>query len=254
MIYDLQKASVWKRISAFLFDVILLVILAVSFCWALSAALGFDSHYEAMNSAYAKYEQEYGVSFNMTAEEYNALTEEEQQNYAEASKALSQDSDAVYAYNMILQLTILISTFGILAAFLALEFGVPMLLGHGRTLGKKIFGIAVMKKDGVRVNGVCMFIRTILGKFTIETMIPVMLIFMIFFNVMGVAGTAMLLLLLGVQAGMFLFTRTHTTIHDELASTVTVDFASQMIFDTREELIAYKEKVHAEQAARKEYP
>ena len=42
MIYDLQKASMWKRISAAMFDGILLGIAAVLFAWLLSLALGFD--------------------------------------------------------------------------------------------------------------------------------------------------------------------------------------------------------------------
>ena len=36
-----------------------------------------------------------------------------------------------------------------------------------------------------------------------------------------------------------------------LAGTVTVDFASQMIFDSPEELLEYKKKLHAEAAAAK---
>ena len=34
---------------------------------------------------------------------------------------------------------------------------------------------------------------------------------------------------------------------------VAVDMASQMIFDTKADLIAYKEKVHAEQSAKQPY-
>ena len=56
-----------------------------------------------------------------------------------------------------------------------------------------------------------------------------------------------------VQAGMLVFTRSRLVIHDALACTVAVDVASQLIFPDREAMIAYKEKVHAEQAARAEY-
>ena len=40
MIYDLQKASMWKRVSAWLFDTILLSIVAVGFAFLLSTILG----------------------------------------------------------------------------------------------------------------------------------------------------------------------------------------------------------------------
>ena len=70
MIYDLQKASMWKRISAFLFDFILLVIAVAGFAFILSAAFGFDKHNTALNDAYAKYEAEYGVVFDISQEEF----------------------------------------------------------------------------------------------------------------------------------------------------------------------------------------
>lgn len=45
---ELQKASFWKRISAWLFDNILLVTLTVLFALMLSALLGFDRQSEAL--------------------------------------------------------------------------------------------------------------------------------------------------------------------------------------------------------------
>ena len=61
MIYDLQKANMWKRISAFLFDGILLGILAVLFAWLLSMVLRYDSWNNKLNDAYTRYGEEYGV-------------------------------------------------------------------------------------------------------------------------------------------------------------------------------------------------
>ena len=54
-------------------------------------------------------------------------------------------------------------------------------------------------------------------------------------------------LLLLVQIIIISSTKANTPIHDKLAHTVTVDFASQMIFDTTEDMIAYKKRIHAEQ-------
>ena len=50
MTFDLQRANVWKRISAFLFDVILLAISCVLCAWGLSALLGFDAQYQTLLS------------------------------------------------------------------------------------------------------------------------------------------------------------------------------------------------------------
>ena len=110
-----------------------------------------------------------------------------------------------------------------------------------------------MRVDGVKVVGPLMFIRTVLGKFTIETMIPIFIIMMIFFGSVGIEGTIILGLILLVQVVLMIKTQTNSAIHDILAKTVVIDVASQMIFDSEADLIAYKEKTHAEKAARQAY-
>lgn len=253
MIYDLQKASMWKRISAWLFDTILLGVVAVLFAWLLSIAVGFDAHNEALNERYAFYETQYGVDFQMSLSDYEAMTEEQAKAMEDAYAALSADEDAAYHYQMVVRLTLIITSIGILLAYLVMEDCVPLLLKNGQTLGKKIFGIAVMRTSGIRINGICLFIRTVLGKYTIETMIPVFILIMIYWGSMGLAGTLVLLALLIGQCVALIATRTNSPIHDLLAGTVVIDVASQMIFNTQEEMIAYKQKVHAEKVARQPY-
>ncbi len=253
MIFDLQKASMWKRISAWLFDFIIFVIAAVGIAFLLSAILGYDKHNTALNEAYAKYEAEYGVIFDVTQEEYMQLSAEKQATWNEAYQALIKDNEAMYSYNMVINLTLVISTLAILLAYLVLEFFIPIKFGNGQTLGKKIFGVAVMRTDGVKVTAPLMFIRTILGKFTIETMIPVLICVMIFFNMIGIVGMFILGLILLLQIILMIATYTNSCIHDVLAKTVAVDMASQLIFETEEELIAYKNKVHAEKVAHETY-
>ena len=253
MIFDLQKANMWKRISAFLFDFILLVVAVAGFAFVLSAVLGFDKHNTALNDAYAKYETEYGVVFNISQEEFIQQSEAEQQAWNDAYQALIKDQEAMYSYNMVINLTLVISTLAVLFAYLVLEFFVPLKFENGQTLGKKIFGVAVMRVDGVKVTAPLLFIRTILGKFTIETMIPVLICIMIFFNTIGIVGMLILGLILLLQIILMISTHTNSCIHDVLAKTVTVDMQSQLIFDTEEEMIAYKNKVHAERVARQTY-
>ena len=253
MIFDLQKASMWKRISAFLFDVILLGIAAVGVAFILSTVLRFDSYNDALQAAYDGYEAAYDVVFEITEEEYLRMTEADHERYNTAYAALIADKEAMYNYNMVMNLTLVITTLSILAAYLILEFFIPIRLGNGQTLGKKIFGIGVMRVDGVKVVPPLLFIRTILGKFTIETMIPVLIIIMIFFNSIGIVGILILGLILLLQVILMIVTHTNSCIHDVLAKTVTVDIASQMIFESEEEMIEYKKKVHAEKVARQIY-
>ncbi len=253
MIYDLQKATMWKRISAALFDMILLCILIVGVAFIFSTVLGYDNYNEALEDAYEKYETKYGITFEITEEEYNMMPEEKLEKYDAAYRELIADEDAMYTYNMVVNLTLLIVSLSILLAYLLLEFAVPLRLGNGQTLGKKIFGIGVMRTDGVKITAPLLFIRTILGKYTIETMIPVLICIMIFFNSIGVVGTIIIGLILLLQIILLIVTQTNSVIHDTLAKTVVIDVASQMIFESTEELVEYKKKVYAEKAARESY-
>lgn len=251
--FNLQRASTWKRISAYIFDGILLVILTVGVAFLLSVALKYDSHTAKLKQAYAKYESEYGILFNMTEEEYNGMSEEESLNYMNAYNALLSDGEAMYVYHMVINLTLVITTISILLGYAALEFAVPLWLGNGQTLGKKIFGIGLMRTDGIRITPPLLFIRTILGKYTIETMIPVLIIIMIYFNTIGVLGTLILGLILLLQIALFIATYTNSLLHDILAKTVVIDISSQMIFKDEQELLDCKKKVYAEKAAHQTY-
>ncbi|MBQ9150953.1 MAG: RDD family protein [Clostridia bacterium] len=250
--YDLQKANMWKRMSAALFDFIMLGIVAVGLALLLSVLLGYETYSDRLNTLTAQYEAEYGLDFDITAEEYEALSEEKKQAYAAADEAYGSDPEVSSAYGMIVSLSLLITTFAILLAYLLLEFLVPLLLGNGQTLGKKIFGVGVMREDGVKLPPLLLFARTVLGKYTVGTMIPVYIVIMVYFNMMGVFGTVIIGALLLVQAILFFGTKAHTPIHDKLAHTVTVDIASQMIFDSPEALLEYKKRIHAEEAETRE--
>lgn len=249
----LQKASFGKRIISAIFDGILISIIAVGLIALLSAAFKSDSYLNKVNSAYAKYESKYGIEFQITEQEYEELSEQQKTAWDMAYQALLEDEDVIYAYNMYINLTLLITTFGILISVIIVEFVVPLFFGNGQTLGKKIFGIALMHKDGIRVNNVQLFARAVLGKFAIELMIPVYIIMMIIFNSIGVVSIAVLLVLLVIEIICLIATRTNSLLHDALAGTVAVDMASQRIFESREALIEYTKKIHAEQATRPTY-
>lgn len=253
MITDLQKASIWKRISAALFDFIILTIVAVGAATLLSMVFGYNDQVDSLTDSYARYESSYGVKFQITQEEYSAMTDVQQKNYNAAYEALSQDKDVIQTYNVVLNLTLLITTFSILLGVLIIEFFVALFFGNGQTLGKKIFGVALMRTDGVRIRPLQLFVRTVLGKFTLELMIPIYIVIMILFNSIGIVGITVLAILLIIELICLVKSGTGSLLHDVLACTVTVDMASQMIFNDRDELLAYVTKVHAERAAHSDY-
>ena len=218
MVYDLQNAGLWKRIAAWMFDGILTGILAVGIGLLLSALLGYDGHSQRLEQAYDQYEAQYGMEFEITQDAYQALSEAERQNYDAAYQALIADGEAMYAYNMMLSLTLVITTLGILAAMLIWEFGIPLMLGNGQTLGKKIFSLCLVRKDGVKMNTMQLFTRTVLGKYTIETMIPVCMLLMLFWGTMDLTGTLIIGALVLAQILAIALTRTNSAIHSNAAS------------------------------------
>lgn len=253
MSHDLQIANIWKRMAAWMFDGILTGILAVAIGVLLSAVLGYDGYSTQLEGAYAKYETEYCVTFDLTQAAYESMTAAERENYDAAYEALIADEGAMYAYNMMISLSLVIISLGLLSAVVLWEFMIPKWLGHGRTLGKKIFGLCLVRSDGVELNTMQLFTRSILGKYSIELMIPVLILLMIFWGVMGVMGTMVLTVLAAGQVFSLLATKSHSAIHDLLAGTVVVDYGSQTIFKTTEDLIEHKKRIAAERAARSPY-
>lgn len=253
MMLDLQKASVLKRVSAFLLDMILLLILITGFAFVLSLATGYDGYNERLEAVEQTYEEKYGVSFDISEEEYNKMTEDQRKYFDEAYAEFAKDEDALYLYNMQFNLILMISTVSILLAYVVLELILPLVFKNGQTVGKKIFGIALVHTNGVRLSTLALFVRTVLGKFTLETMIPVYIFIMAVFGTLGLTGTIMLLLILVLQIGVILITKTNSCIHDLLANTVAVDLSSQMIFDSVDAMNEYKKKIHAEQVKNADY-
>lgn len=250
---DLQKASMWKRVAAWMLDIILITILATGVGVLLSSVMKYDDYVEELNQTYARYEAEYGVKFNLSQEEYDAMTQEELAIYENAYEALTKDEKMNATYNMVVHQTLLMVSLGILVSVLLLEFVVPLLLKNGQTIGKKAFGIGLMRTDYVKVNTMQLFVRAILGKYTIEIMFPVYLMLLSFLGALGLVGTLVVAGLLLTEIILLAATRNNSQIHDILAGTVVIDLTSQKIFESQEARTEYSKRIHADMVAKKEY-
>lgn len=253
MIYDLQKPTVWKRFSAYLFDIILIITLAAGFAAIVSGIVSFDKKVDNLQALETKYYEEYGIA-DISLEDFEKLSEEEKAVYAKADEAFKKDPEVLKAYSLVYNLIITITALGIFFAVLLWEFIIPLFLKNGQTLGKKIFGIAVMRTNGVKITPVQLFVRSVLGKYTFEIMLPVFSVILVVFANAGIFGVAMLLIVTVAQIASLVATRkTRQALHDLLSDTVTVDLASQLIFETKADLIKYKEEQHAKMVERATY-
>ena len=252
MMHDLQKASFGKRISAYIFDFIMLLVLATGFAFLVSAIVGFDGKMAEMEAHYHRYEEEYGVVVDIGSEEYNNLTEDERARYDAAAAAFEEDEEVSALNSLIVNLMFIIVSVSVFLSYLVWEFIIPLFFGNGQTVGKKIFALGVMRDDSVKITPFIVFVRAILGKYTIETMVPLLMLVLVFAG-SGFAGLLALVLLAGLQIGLLIKTKNNSAIHDMLAYTVVIDLPSQMIFESKEAMIEYKQKIHAEMAAKKDY-
>ena len=250
---EIQRASIAKRISAGLLDVIAVSIIATLCAWLISLAADYDGWNKKLEDAYSRYESQYGVTFRITEEEYNNKSSSDKENYDNAYKALVEDSEAMKAYSMFTNLMILTVSLGLFIAVLIWEFIVPLFLKDGRTVGSLIFGIAVMRSNGVRISHISLFIRAILGKYAIETMISVYIIMMIFMNAIGIVGPLVICGILLMQLILIISTKNTQLIHCILSDTVVVDYGSQRIFDSQEDLLEHKKREARDRAERNPY-
>jgi uncharacterized RDD family membrane protein YckC len=260
--FDIQKATVSKRISAFLADLIAFFILTVGIGTILSGIIGYDAVSEKLEKIVTEYEQiyiydvfneEFGTeSQPKSREEIDKIIKENPDAYGkwsethikEVNDKLAANQDAVNTYYEVIKLSVLNITFSILISYIVLEIVVPLLFKNGQTLGKKVFGIGLMRIDGVKITPLQLVVRTILGKFTVETMIPLLLMLAVNFSLLSpdlvLFALAIIVVLIVVECVLFFKSGMTDFIHDKMALTICVDIQSQLIFETEDELIEYK--------------
>ena len=243
-----------KRISAFLLDFILLAIATTGAMLMMNTLTSYDTYYD-----------EYLLIITETKESYNIpaieqMTEEERliygedainQAYSDYLDEINNNKEFIRLENLISSLGLLNITISLLFAYLLFELIVPLILKNGQTIGKKVFSIAVMRNDGIKISSMSLFVRTILGKYTIETMVPVAMLLMFF--TAPIMAIFVILLILLLQVVLLITSKKRAMIHDYLAYTVVVDFQSQMIFDSVKAKQEYQLRLHKEAAEKATY-
>lgn len=254
---DIQKAGLWQRIAAGILDLILLAVLATGFCSVFSYVLNYDDYLDRSEQIRDQYILQYGLPEEVTQQMLDEMTPQQYDAYVakveQANAAIAQDEEANRVFGMVLNLSLIIAAGGILVSIVLLQFVVPLIFGNGQTVGKKIFGLCLIRTDSVKLNTLQLFTRVILGKYAVGVMIPVYAAIMMLLNL---PNPLLLLLAAGLvlaQIICFFVTRNHYLLHDLMAGTVVVDYGSQQIFKTTDDLIAHQQRIAAERAARQEY-
>ena len=276
--FELKKIGVIKRFSALLLDAILLAVLSTGFMFVISLicnysgqeakAIDYYNQWDEFRKDYIPevaehygftYEEsEDGASYTITKvdengdvksasldEVVNALATDEHKSdrmeeifatYQKLPTILAVNTQYEYLYSMLFTIV----SVGILLAYLVLEFIVPIILKNGQTVGKKVFNICLVKPNCVKITNISLFARTLIGKYAIETMFPILLVFLFLFGGIGVLAIILLAAITLLNVILFIATKNNTPIHDVIAVTVAADKSLQMIFESEEDLAEKK--------------
>ena len=224
-----KNADLIKRFAAWILDNLLIVVLTVGCCVSMSKIVGYEQNNQALDAVFAKYEAQYGVTFDVSEEAYMAMTDAERANYDAAYEALSTDPEALQGYGRMMGMTLIIAAVSCFLPLFVWEFLLPLCLGSGQTLGKKVFSLSVVRKNFAPITGKQLFFRSVLGKYAIETMIPLFIMLLFFWGAISLATLGILLALVCIQFLCIAMTKNHTAIHDVIAGTRVVDTGSLVI-------------------------
>lgn len=279
--FELKKIGIVRRASAWLLDAILLAVLVTGFMFIISLICNYSYEQDLATQYYDEWEdyrKEYmgqlaphygfvyeesedGDSYTITRngasatldavikalEADTARDEDPQMAKAyEAYRSLTPVSKANAQYEYVHNLLFMMVSLGILLGYVVLEFILPVILKNGQTVGKKVFGICLVRPNCVKIANVSLFARTILGKYAVETMFPVLLAFLFFFGGLGLLAIILFAAIILLNIILFFATKNRTPIHDIFASTVAVDMKLQMIYATEEEMLEKKKQQHKE--------
>ena len=104
---DLQKASISKRIAAWIFDMMMILILFSFAAAAISWATGISNYTTEFNEVRNEYITKYGIDPSVPEQD---LTDEQKQNFIEAEKEFQKDERAIRSFAMMLNLSLVVLT------------------------------------------------------------------------------------------------------------------------------------------------
>ena len=252
MIYDFQKASLLKRISAFLLDFILVTIIATFIAWIISLITHYSDLVTEFQGYYTQYEEMYGVTLTNESV-YAGYTDAQKETVQQAFDAMNADQNVIRCWGLVSTLPIVMVSVGLLISTLLVEFVMPIILKNGQTIGKKVFKLGVVNPNGVLCTNFQLCTRALLGKCVVEYMIPGIVIVMMAFGTLGFVGPIILLILLAAQGIIFLTNLNRPFFHDLISNTLVCDLSTQKTFKTYAEMIAYKEEVNKQVAEQSAY-
>lgn len=269
--FELKKIGFVKRASALLLDAILLAVLATGFIWIISLICDFK-HKQDIGSEYfselesfrddnlAELAKYYGYdyvegdegNYSLTTSDGKPASIDDVMDKLFRSKGEDPETAELYKtyvsllqkcnvqLQLILTMLFMMVSVGVLLSYIVLEFILPIILKNGQTVGKKVFSVCLVQPNCVKISNLSLFARTFIGKFAIETMFPILLVFLFLFGRLGWLAIVLFLAITLLNVIVFFVSKNRTPIHDVIAGTVTVDKSLQMIYNSEQEIVDKK--------------
>lgn len=232
-----KVAAAHKRFAAFFIDLVVFILLLTGVTWIVGDIAGYNRNAELLEEKYV----EHGIYIVDEKTNEYIFCDTTQKVCQDGWVTFNKDEEACKYYDKSVELTTLILTISVFVTYAALEFVVPLLFKNGQTIGMFILKIGLVSNDGVRVNHKQMFVRFIIGKYIVATMIPIYGLIFLFFNLYGgLLGLIAFASILGIDLLMTLASPKKAGIANSISSCYACDLDTSMIYDTIEEVNAIK--------------
>ena len=221
---DQRMAHFARRIGAAIVDIFITFLIGIVIGIFLCRLFGFRKYYDVYEQDIHRFEEQYNVVFDVSAEEFDSYSEEDIEKYHIAYDALANEETASSHYTNLVKTVVFGFAMGVFFGFVITDFCIPLLLKNGRTLGKKLFYLCVVSEDGNPVTALKLLNRAVIGKYVVETMLPAYIIIMVAFQVFNAAVCLILGIALLIFQIVLFFGKKPRLLHDIFAKTLAVDF------------------------------
>lgn len=203
----------YRRISAFLIDMFLVVLVATLF-----------SGIKYMNPLMDNYEEAYSEYSTLYKESSSDLLKST--NFNEITKFSKKMGKAIYKLDLA---TSLINVYYLIFYFL--YFVVFAYFTDGQTIGKRMFKLRVVGNDGKKVKFSSLFLRGLVNGSTLFMGVNIMIIMELLclllpqneIYIYATAGIGVISYIIEITALVLLFTKSHRSLDDYVGKTKVVD-------------------------------
>ena len=141
MSLNLQKATFFKRFSAWMFDSMMVVVIAMGLLIALLRGFGYADleaqHLQGREVYYTQAGQEYNIDLFMSQDDYGKLDEAGKQAYADAynraEELINADEELTAVSKKMFATLLLCGSGALFLGVAAMHFVIPLLLKNGQT-------------------------------------------------------------------------------------------------------------------------